>query len=442
MNQFKSMTKPLMWFMTLLLVTLVTGCGGGGGKDPILGAGGAVAILTVPTGAVVPGGTCVVTASATIPTVSSTDPTNGNQVATTSTTGVAGNGKLITATFSLAMNATTINATTFSIGTSAGGVALVPASVTYDAPSKVGTLTTSAPLAVNTSYTVVITQGATSATGIPINCSFTWSFKTAATVAASPSPVNLRTASTYGTFGGSAGMTNTGNLTQINNGDIGTIATGNSSITGFHEKTGLLIADDHYTDTLGADSGTVSGSIYTCTNSTTGANSGGVNATECALATQARLDAQTAYTALAAMPSNGVLAGNLAGTTIHPGVYTNASTVMIQGGDLTLDALGDANAIFVFQIGSTLLVGGPGATAPQNIILAGGAQAKNVFWQVGTAATINAAGGGTMVGTIISQTGIVFSTAANTTLVTLNGRALSLVASVTMVDTVINVPAP
>jgi hypothetical protein len=115
---------------------------------------------------------------------------------------------------------------------------------------------------------------------------------------------------------------------------------------------------------------------------------------------------------------------------------------MIQGGDLTLDALGDANAIFVFQIGSTLLVGGPGATAPQNIILAGGAQAKNVFWQVGTAATINAAGGGTMVGTIISQTGIVFSTAANTTLVTLNGRALSLVASVTMVDTVINVPAP
>jgi len=443
MNRFKSVTKPLMWLMTLLLVTLVAGCGGGGGgKDPILGAGGAIAIVTVPPGAIAPGGVCAVAASATIPTISSTDPTNGNQVATTSTTGVAGNGKLITATFSLAMSPTTINSTTFSIGTSVGGVALVPASVTYDATSKVGTFTTSAPLAVNTSYTVVITQGATSATGIPINCSYTWSFKTAATAAASPSPVNLRTASTYGTFGGSAGMTNTGNLTQINNGDIGTIATGNSSITGFHEKTGLLIADDHYTDTLGANSGTVSGSIYTCTNSTTGANSGGANATECALATQARLDAQTAYVALAAMPSNGVLAGNLAGTTIHPGVYTNATSVMIQGGDLTLDALGDANAIFVFQIGSTLLVGGPGATAPQSIILANGAQAKNVFWQVGTTATINAAGGGTMVGTIISSSGVIFSTAANTTIVTLNGRALSLVASVTMVDTVINVPAP
>src|SRR5450830_719884 len=448
MSRFESVTKPLMWFMTLLLVALVSGCGGGGGgKDPILGAGGAVAIpaapvLAIPAGAIVPGGVCSVAASATIPTVSSTNPTSGIQVVTTSTTGVAGSGKLITATFSLAMTGTTINATTFSIGPSAGGATLVPASVTYDAPSKVGTLTTSAPLAVNTSYTVVITQGATSDAGIPINCSYSWSFKTAATAAASPSPVNLRTASTYGTFGGSAGMTNTGNLTQINNGDIGTIATGNSSITGFHEKTGLLIADDHYTDTLGANSGTVSGSIYTCTNSTTGANSGGANATECALATQARLDAQTAYVALAAMPSNGVLAGNLAGTTIHPGVYTNATSVMIQGGDLTLDALGDANAIFVFQIGSTLLVGGPGATAPQSIILANGAQAKNVFWQVGTTATINAAGGGTMVGTIISSSGVIFSTAANTTIVTLNGRALSLVASVTMVDTVINVPAP
>src|SRR5450830_1948091 len=436
MNRFKSVTKPLMWLMTLLLVTLVAGCGGGGGgKDPILGAGGAIAIVTVPPGAIAPGGVCAVAASATIPTISSTDPTNGNQVATTSTTGVAGNGKLITATFSLAMSPTTINSTTFSIGTSVGGVALVPASVTYDATSIVGTFTTSAPLAVNTSYTVVITQGATSATGIPINCSYTWSFKTAATAAASPSPVNLRTASTYGTFGGSAGMTNTGILTVIN-GDIGTIATGTSSVTGFHDTEG-----DIFTET-GANVGDVTGTIRTCTTSTTGPNHASVNASYCALATQARLDAQTAYVALAAMPSNGVLAGNLAGTTIHPGVYTNATSVMIQGGDLTLDALGDPNAIFVFQIGSTLLVGGPGATAPQSIILANGAQAKNVFWQVGTTATINAAGGGTMVGTIISSSGVIFSTAANTTIVTLNGRALSLVASVTMVDTVINVPAP
>jgi hypothetical protein len=91
---------------------------------------------------------------------------------------------------------------------------------------------------------------------------------------------------------------------------------------------------------------------------------------------------------------------------------------------------------------STLTVGGPGAAAPQSVILAGGAQAKNVFWQVGSAATINAGGGGTMVGTIISQAGATFSTLGNTAITTLNGRVLSLNASVTVVDTVINVPAP
>ncbi|OGB85755.1 MAG: hypothetical protein A2535_03290 [Burkholderiales bacterium RIFOXYD2_FULL_59_8] len=142
------------------------------------------------------------------------------------------------------------------------------------------------------------------------------------------------------------------------------------------------------------------------------------------------------------LPSDGVLAGNLAGTTINPGVYTNASSVKIEGGDLTLDALGDANAVFVFQIGSTLTVGGPGAAFPQSIILAGGAQAKNVFWQVGTAATINAGGGETMEGTIIADSGVSFSTVGNVAIVTLNGRALSLVSSVTMTNTVINVPAP
>jgi hypothetical protein len=236
-------------------------------------------------------------------------------------------------------------------------------------------------------------------------------------------------------------MTNTGNLTIID-GDIGTIATGNSSITGFHERTGLLPGDDHYTDTLGANSGTVTGGIYTCTNSTTGPNSAGPNAANCAIATQARLDAQTAYLALAAMPSSGVLAGNLATTTITPGVWTNASSVLIQGGNLTLDAQGDANAVFVFQIGSTLTVGGPGAAFPQSIILINGAQAKNVFWQVGTNAIINAAGGGTMVGTIIANSGVVFSTAGNVIVLTLEGRAVSLISSVTMVNTVINVPAP
>ena len=91
---------------------------------------------------------------------------------------------------------------------------------------------------------------------------------------------------------------------------------------------------------------------------------------------------------------------------------------------------------------STLTVGGPGAAFPQSVILVNGAQAKNVFWQVGSAATINAAGGGTMVGTIISNAGAAFSTTGTIAPVTLNGRVLSLGASVTVANTIINVPAP
>jgi len=249
----------------------------------------------------------------------------------------------------------------------------------------------------------------------------------------------LGAAATFGTFGGSAGMTNTGALTQINNGDIGTTQTAPTGITGFHDSAG-----DVYTEVPVTNIGAVSGKIYTCTQSTTGPTAAAVNPTSRAIATQVLLDAQAAYQFLVAKPAGpDPGAGNLANLTLAPGVYTSASgSFMIQGGNLTLDAQGNPNAVWVFQMATTLRVGGPGATAPQSIILAGGAQAKNVFWQVGSAATINAAGGGTMVGTIISQAGAVISTAANTTIVTLNGRVQSLGASVTMVNTVINVPAP
>ena len=352
----------------------------------------------------------------------------------------------VNATFSEAMDPLTISTATFTVQTFGPPLGpILGGTVTYAPLTRIATFTPAIPLIANTRYTATVTNGAKDlagnalvvpAVGAPPN---PWTFTTGTGLA--PGAVALGLAATYGTFGGSAGMTNTGNLTIID-GDIGTIATGNSAITGFHERVGNVLTDDAYTDTLGANSGAVSGSIYTCTNSTTGPNSAAPNAANCALATQARLDAQTAYLALAAMPSTGALAGNLAGTTINPGVYTNASSVLIQGGNLTLDALGDANGVFVFQIGSTLTVGGPGAAFPQSIILAGGAQAKNVFWQVGTTATINAAGGGTMEGTIIANSGVVFSTAGNVTVLTLNGRALSLISSVTMVNTVINVPLP
>ena len=363
------------------------------------------------------------TADTTAPTVTLTAPADA-------AIGVALN-STVNATFSEAMDPLTITTTTVTL--TQGGTPVAGA-VTYAGTT--ATFNPDANLTASTLYTATITTGAKDLAGnalvVPAVGGLPkpnpWTFTTGTGLA--PGAVPLLSAATYGTFGGTAGMTNTGVQTVIN-GDIGTTAIGSVNITGFHDLT------DTYTIT-GANHGLVNGTLYTCAPSDTNP----VNITKCALATQARLDAQTAYLALAAMPSVGVLAGNLAGTTINPGVYTNSSSVLIQGGDLTLDALGDANGVFVFQIGSTLTVGGPGAAFPQSIILAGGAQAKNVFWQVGTSATINAAGGGTMEGTIIANSGVTFSTVGNTTVTTLNGRAMSLISSITMVDTVINVPAP
>ncbi|HWE03339.1 MAG TPA: ice-binding family protein [Tepidisphaeraceae bacterium] len=83
-----------------------------------------------------------------------------------------------------------------------------------------------------------------------------------------------------------------------------------------------------------------------------------------------------------------VLPGNLGGLTFTPGLYTNSTSVLIQGAgpnnDVTLDAQGDPNAVFIFKMGSTLTTG-PGA----QVILTGGAKASNIFWHVGTSATLN-----------------------------------------------------
>ncbi len=251
------------------------------------------------------------------------------------------------------------------------------------------------------------------------------------------STIPLGVAATFGTFGGSAGMTNKGVLTVIN-GDIGTTAV-STAVTGFHDPNPGCT----YTET-GSDIGLVTGTIYTAAPPpTVGCPTEGTAGTF-AIATAARADALAAYNALVAQPGGpDPGAGNLANLVLTPGVYTAAAgTFMVQGGDLTLDAQGDANATWVFQMAQTLTVGGPGAAFPQNVVLVNGALAKNVFWQVGSAATLNAGGGGTVADTIISRAAVSASTPGNVAIVTIYGRLLSLGASVTMVNTVGNVPAP
>src|SRR5256885_2650748 len=100
-----------------------------------------------------------------------------------------------------------------------------------------------------------------------------------------------------------------------------------------------------------------------------------------------------------------------------------ANAFQITTGDLTLDAQGDPNAVWVFQCNTTGPTVGD-TTAPRNVMLINGAQAKNVYWASNGAATINAIGGGTMVGTIITATGLSIGSATSTAATNLNGRAV------------------
>jgi ketosteroid isomerase-like protein len=344
--------------------------------------------------------------------------------------------KTINATFSKAMDPVTITTATFSLAVAGVGGAPVDGTVTYDPTSQIATFTPVANLSAGTQYTAIISNLVTDLSGNPLASGAApnpWTFTSGSTLG--PTLPNLGAISTFGSFGGGAGITNTGTSTVIN-GDLGTTG-GSTVITGFHDAgTGC-----NYTIT-GANSGFVNGKIYTNVPPPTGACPSEGTAVTFAIATQAASDALTAYNNFAGEPAGpDPGAGQLGGLTIPPGTYTAAGgTFTITGSDLTLDAQGDANAIWLFQMATTLTVGAPGA--PRSIILINGAQAKNVFWQVGSAATINGAGGGTMVGTIIAPAGVTFSTAGNAALTTLDGRAIGLNASVTMVNTVINVPSP
>jgi hypothetical protein len=348
--------------------------------------------------------------------------------------------KTVSATFSAQMDPTTINNASFTLAVAGVGGAPVSGTVAYDAASRIATFTPSANLAASTQYTATILNtvedqsGNALAAGVVPN---PWNFTTGLTAGAGPKSVNLGAATTFGAIGGSAGTTNQGLLTVIN-GDIGTTGT-STLVTGFHDAGPGCI----YTETP-LNKGQVNGKIYSAAPPpTVGCPSEGTAVTF-AIATQALADANTAFINLspAALPGGtDPGAGQLGGLVLAPGIYKSAAgSFLITGSDLTLDAQGDANAVWVFQMASTLTVGAAGA--PRNVVLINGAQAKNVFWQVGSSATINAAGGGTMVGTIVASAGVTFSTAGNVAIVTLNGRALGLNASVTMVNTVINVPAP
>ncbi|MGZ4036157.1 MAG: ice-binding family protein [Bacteroidia bacterium] len=130
---------------------------------------------------------------------------------------------------------------------------------------------------------------------------------------------------------------------------------------------------------------------------------------------QAKLDLTTAYNDAAGRTCTDIvtISGNIGGLTLTPGLYKSTSSLAISSGDLTFDAKGNANAVFIIQIASTLTT-----TSGRKVILSGGALASNIFWQVGTSATF----GTTSVfkGNVLAMQAITFNTGA-----TLDGKALA-----------------
>jgi hypothetical protein len=139
------------------------------------------------------------------------------------------------------------------------------------------------------------------------------------------------------------------------------------------------------------------------------------------VAAQAQADLTTAYNDAAGRSVAPItISGNIGGQTLAPGLYKSTSSLAISSGNLTLDAQGNASAVWIFQIASTLTT-----TSGLKVILANGANPANIFWQVGTSATI----GTTCVfqGNILAAVSISMLTGS-----TLSGRALAMGGAVSL----------
>ena len=154
--------------------------------------------------------------------------------------------------------------------------------------------------------------------------------------------------------------------------------------------------------TAGGDIGLAPGSSFTGNTTVTAS---GVQHIADTAATTAQTDLVTAFNSISA-PTPTVLASDeLASHVITPGTYSTGSGAFANSGALTLDAQGDANAIFIFQAASTLIT-----SAGSTMTLANGAQACHVYWKVGSSATLGA--NSTFVGHVYAQTSITANTGA------------------------------
>jgi ketosteroid isomerase-like protein len=307
----------------------------------------------------------------------------------------------ISATFSTAMDPTTISNATFTVAVAGAGGASVNGTVVYDAASQIATFALAANLTANTQYTATISNlvkdlsGNALASGAVPN---PWNFTTSGVAGTGQAKINLGSAGSFAVMATSS-TSSTGPV--VINGDVG-LAPGSSQ--------GIPVAQ-------------VNGTIH-------------INDP---VITQAQADLLAAYNDAVSRSTNAqTLPGNMGGLTFAPGLYVNSTSVLISGAgpgnNVTLDAQGDPNAVFIFKMGSTLTTG----TSSQ-VILAGGAKAANVFWQVGTSATIDTTS--IFKGNVLAAVSITMNTG-----VVVEGRLFAGsaggAASVTVSGTSVTVPQP
>ncbi len=309
----------------------------------------------------------------TLPTVISTMPANGASLVTLTSN--------VVATFSTFMNPATINAQTFTV---TQGGALVAGSIIYS-----GTTATFRPLnnlLVGVPYQAIISNGATDLSGNALASGYQWSFTTGNGAG--------QTSVCLSNFALLAGSSVTGTGTNVITGDIG-VSPG-STVTGF-------------------PAASVTGTIHTAD----------------AAAAQAIADLNSAYNEAVARTAAAVpVASDLGGQTLTPGLYNSRTALVIQSGDLTLDAKGDPNAAFVFQSAGSLTT-----AAGRNIVLTGGARAGNVFFQVSSSATLG--DNALFNGSILANQSITVNSG-----VTVNGRLLAINGSITLQSDTVTSPLP
>lgn len=280
------------------------------------------------------------TGMAVAPTVKLTDPNNmANNVALN---------KIITATFSENMDAASLTSSSFVL--KAGNTTI---NGTVSCLNATASFTPNSVLVAGTTYTATISTGAKNLVGTSLSGKYQWSFTT---IGGALPFVDLKTVDRFGIISG-VGVSNNAGASIIRNLDVGIYPGTRSSITGFPPAT------------------IVNGQMFA-------ADDGGAVAV---MLQQAKLDLVAAYLFAegASSPAPQTVAGNQGGKTLAPGIYKSTSTLSIDGSDLTLDAQGNPDAFWIFQIASSFTT-----TTGGNVKLIGGAQAKNVFWQTGSSATI------------------------------------------------------